>query len=148
MTDGVLTLTIAFYVTLTNNYLYLSWFTMKSMYTKSFRWSMVLEQFLFAYPQTLAHPFWMPSLTGMFSVADHVIMWFVPALASYGWTLLYVGSGFLLKAARRFDIGFDWFNRKFDIDKKPLSAIGLIAGALVAVVYWAAVIVSRVTHHA
>jgi hypothetical protein len=52
------------------------------------------------------------------------------------WLWLYAGSGFLLKFARRFDIGFDWFNRKFDIEKKPLSAIGLVAGALVAVVYW------------
>ena len=60
------------------------------------------------------------------------------------WLWLYAGSGFLLKAARRFDLGFDWFNRKFDIEKKPLQCIGLVAGALVAVVYWTAVIVSRV----
>jgi hypothetical protein len=60
------------------------------------------------------------------------------------WLWLYAGSGFLLKAARRFDIGFDWFNRQFDIEKKPLQSIGLVAGALVAIVYWAAVIVSRV----
>jgi hypothetical protein len=49
-----------------------------------------------------------------------------------------------IRAARRFDIGFDWFNRKFDIEKKPLQSIGLVAGALVAAVYWVAVIVSRV----
>ena len=60
------------------------------------------------------------------------------------WLWVYAGSGFLLKAARRFDIGFDWFNRKFDIEKKPLQSIGLVAGALVAIVYWVAVIVSRV----
>ena len=48
------------------------------------------------------------------------------------------------RSARRLDIGFDWFNRKFDIEKKPLQSIGLVAGALVAVLYWAAVIVSRV----
>jgi hypothetical protein len=60
------------------------------------------------------------------------------------WLWLYAGSGFILKAARRFDIGFDWFNRKFDIEKKPLQSIGLVAGALVAIVYWTAVIVSRV----
>jgi hypothetical protein len=60
------------------------------------------------------------------------------------WLWLYAGSGFLLKAARKFDIGFDWFNRHFDIEKKPLQSIGLVAGALVAMVYWAAVIVSRV----
>jgi len=67
-----------------------------------------------------------------------------PAFFTSIWLWLYAGSGFLLKAARRFDIGFEWFNRKFDIEKKPLQCIGLVAGALVAVVYWAAVIVSRV----
>jgi hypothetical protein len=49
----------------------------------------------------------------------------------------------LTKAAKRFDIGFQWFNAEFDIEKKPLQSIGLVAGALVAVVYWAAVIVRR-----
>jgi hypothetical protein len=58
--------------------------------------------------------------------------------------LLYLISAGMLKAARRFDIGFEWFNRKFDIEKKPLQSIGLVAGSLVAVVYWVAVIVSRV----
>jgi hypothetical protein len=67
-----------------------------------------------------------------------------PAFFTSIWLWLYAGSGLLLKAVRRFDIGFDWFNRHFDIEKKPLQSIGLVAGALVAVVYWAAVIVSRV----
>jgi hypothetical protein len=71
-------------------------------------------------------------------------MWFYPAFFTSIWLWLYAGSGFLLKAARRFDIGFDWFNRRFDIERRPLSAIGLVAGAMVAVVYWAAVIVSRI----
>jgi hypothetical protein len=73
-------------------------------------------------------------------------MWyyFYPAFFTSIWLWLYAGSGFLLKAARRFDIGFDWFNRRFDIEKKPLQSIGLVAGALVAVVYWATVIVRRV----
>lgn len=52
-------------------------------------------------------------------------------------------SGGMIIAARRLDIGFQWFNRRFDIEKKPLQSIGLVAGALVAVVYWAAVIVAR-----
>jgi hypothetical protein len=69
---------------------------------------------------------------------------FFPTLFTSIWLWLYVAAGILLIAARRFDIGFDWFNRKFDIEKKPLSSIGLVAGALVAVVYWTAVIVSRV----
>lgn len=76
-----------------------------------------------------------------------VTMWVTAILASLTtsiWICLYTASGFLLKAARRFDIGFEWFNRKFDIEKKPLQSIGLVAGVLVAVGYWAAVIVSRV----
>src|ERR1017187_4659378 len=68
----------------------------------------------------------------------------LPAFVTSIWLWLYAGAGFLLKAARRFDIGFDWFNRRFDIEKKPLQSIGLVAGALVAVVYWTAVIVGRV----
>ena len=68
----------------------------------------------------------------------------LPALFTSIWLWLYAVSGALLKAARRFDIGFDWFNRHFDIEKKPLQSIGLVAGTLVALVYWAAVIVGRV----
>jgi len=48
------------------------------------------------------------------------------------------------RGRRGYDLGFDWFNRHFDIEKKPLQSIGLVAGALVAVVYWTAVVVSRV----
>jgi hypothetical protein len=71
--------------------------------------------------------------------------WFViPSMFTSIWLWLYAGSGFLLKAARRFDIGFDWFNRKFDIEKKPLQSIGLVAGALVAVVYWIVLIVGHI----
>jgi hypothetical protein len=58
-------------------------------------------------------------------------LWFYPALFTSIWLWLYAGSGFLLKAARRFDIGFLWFNSKADIEKKPLSAIGLVAGSIV-----------------
>ena len=75
---------------------------------------------------------------------EEVRLGLFPGFLSCVWLWLYAGSGFLLKAARRFDIGFDWFNRRFDIEKKPLSSIGLVAGALVAVVYWTAVMVSRI----
>lgn len=71
-------------------------------------------------------------------------VWFWSTFFTSIWLWLYAGSGFLLKAARRFDIGFDWFNRHFDIEHKPLQSIGLVSGVLVAVVYWTAVIVSRV----
>ena len=74
---------------------------------------------------------------------DLLAFWYVPAFFTSIWLWLYAGSGFLLKFARRFDIGFRWFNRRFDIEKKPLSSIGLVAGSLVAIVYWAVVIVAR-----
>lgn len=67
---------------------------------------------------------------------DALQLWFFPAFFSCVWTISYAGSGFLLKFARRFDLGFQWFNSKFDIEKKPLSAIGLVAGSLVALLYW------------
>jgi hypothetical protein len=71
-------------------------------------------------------------------------LWFFPALFTSIWLWIYVGSGFMLKFARRFDVGFQWFNRRFDIEDRPLQSIGLAAGALVAVMYWAVVIVGRI----
>jgi hypothetical protein len=68
--------------------------------------------------------------------ANFVTLWMIPAFFTSIWLWLYVTSGFLLKAARRFDTGFQWFNRKFDIEKRPLQAIGLVSGAIVAVLYW------------
>jgi hypothetical protein len=68
---------------------------------------------------------------------------FIAALFPSLWFWLYAGSGFLLKAARRLDIGFRWFSERLDVEKKPLQSIGLVAGALVALVYWAAVFVNR-----
>lgn len=70
---------------------------------------------------------------------------YIGGLFALLWVVLYVGSGTLLKAAKRFDIGFQWFNSKVDIERKPLSAIGLVAGALVAIVYWSFVIAASVT---
>jgi hypothetical protein len=95
---------------------------------------------------------WLVSNSSRFAyLEDHaqvsfkLFAWFLiyPALFTSTWLWLYAGSGFLLKAARRFDIGFDWFNRKFDIEKKPLQSIGLVSGAIVALIYWSVVIVGR-----
>jgi hypothetical protein len=74
---------------------------------------------------------------------DFYILW-LPTFFTSIWLWLYAGSGFLLKFARRFDKSLGWFNRRFDIEHKPLSSIGLVAGGLMALVYWAAVIVGRV----
>jgi hypothetical protein len=70
-------------------------------------------------------------------------VWFVPTFFTSIWLWLYAVGAFLIRAACRFDLGFDWFNRKFDIEKKPLQSIGLVAGAIVAAVYWAALGISR-----
>jgi len=75
---------------------------------------------------------------------NSAITFTVPAFFTSVWLWLYAGSGFLLKAARRFDIGFDWFNRKFDIEKKPLSSIGFVAAVLVVVCYSSAVIITHI----
>jgi hypothetical protein len=91
----------------------------------------------------LSHPLRTAALILPLIAARRDWIFFFPIFFTSIWLWLYAGSGFLLKAARRFDLGFDWFNRKFDIEKKPLQSIGLVAGALVAVVYWAAVIVGR-----
>jgi hypothetical protein len=68
----------------------------------------------------------------------------IPAVAVTIWMWLPFIAGILLKVASRLDIGVAWFNRRFDIEKKPLHAIGLVAGALVAVVYWAAELIRYV----
>jgi hypothetical protein len=67
----------------------------------------------------------------------------VPALLVTMWMWLPVASGFLLRLARRLDIAVAWLNKRMD-EKKAISTIGLVAGALVAMVYWAWAIVSRI----
>lgn len=67
-----------------------------------------------------------------------------PTFFTTVWLWLYAGSGFLLIAGRRFQIGFQWFIRWADIEKKPLNCIGFVAGNLAALVYWAAVIVRHI----
>jgi hypothetical protein len=70
------------------------------------------------------------------------LSFWLPTFFTSIWLWLYAGCGFLLKAARRLDIGFRWFNRRFDVEKKPLESIGLVAGAFVTLVWWTTVIVA------
>jgi hypothetical protein len=69
-------------------------------------------------------------------------MW-LPAFFTSIWLWLYASSGFLLKAARRFDVGFSWFILKADIEKKPLQCIGFVSGCIVATLYWTVALI----HH-
>jgi hypothetical protein len=81
---------------------------------------------------------------GLAVLMPFALIFLLPNLVSSAigsiWLWLYVGSSFIIKAARHFDVGFAWFNRKFDVEKKPLQCIGLVSGAIVAIVYWVAVI--------
>lgn len=68
----------------------------------------------------------------------------LPAFLTSIWLWLYVGSGLLLKAAHRLDFGFRWFSKHFDIETQPLRCIGMVAGVIVALTYWAVMIVVHV----
>lgn len=61
-----------------------------------------------------------------------------PSFFTVVWVSLYGLAGILVKIAH--SLGLLW--RMFDIEKKPLQAIGLVAGALVALAYWAVAIMS------
>ena len=56
----------------------------------------------------------LPGTVGDWTALNFTVPFLASALFTSIWLWLYAGSGFILKAARRFDIGFDWFNRKFD----------------------------------
>lgn len=66
-----------------------------------------------------------------------------PAFFTTIWVTLYGVSGLALKLARRIGRGLGWFNRRFDIKKKPVQSLGLVAGLLTALAYWTVEIVAR-----
>jgi hypothetical protein len=68
----------------------------------------------------------------------------VSGFVTSGWLWLYFGSVYLLKGARHFDTHLGWLNRRFDIEKHPISSIGFVFGPLAAIVFWAWVILLRV----
>jgi hypothetical protein len=71
-------------------------------------------------------------------------LYLLPASVISGWFCIYASSGVLLKAARQLDAGFERIKRWFDIENKPLQAIGLVSGAICAFVYWAFAIVRAI----
>jgi hypothetical protein len=98
------------------------------------------------------NPFWSAPAQANAAPQPGIILIIVAFVVFAFWTyfgipsvlLLYLISAQMLIAARRFDLGFQWLSHRFDIEKKPLQSIGLVAGVLVAMIYWAAVIVSRI----
>ena len=96
--------------------------------------------------RSFAPSLWVPGITLLSAIHganryQHVALLFpiLPLLFCTLWLDLYAVSGYFIKLSRRFDIGFGWFNRKFDIEKKPLQSLGLVAGSIVALAYWAAI---------
>lgn len=63
-------------------------------------------------------------------------IFFYPVFLTSVWVWMYVASGFVLKAANRFDDAFSWFSKHFDIENKPLQSLGLVAGAMSTIAYW------------
>jgi hypothetical protein len=105
-------------------------------------WKQQPHSFLAIQVHSFRHPVAFARSVYQYALLNPIVVF--PAFFTSIWLWLYAGSGLILKAARRFDIGFGWFISKADIEKRPLSSIGLVAGALVAIVYWTAVIVSKV----
>jgi hypothetical protein len=64
-----------------------------------------------------------------------------PAFFTNVWAALYVIAGILINTGTRGASAFAWFKQTFDIEKKPLQAIGVLAGSVVALLYWSAVVV-------
>lgn len=66
----------------------------------------------------------------------------IPAFLTSIWLWLYALSGFLLRGAYKFDMGFKLFNSKLDIEKKPLQSIGIVSATLLTGMYLGWVILS------
>jgi hypothetical protein len=58
-------------------------------------------------------------------------LWFYPAFGTSALLWLFASSGFLVKAAHKFDSGLRWFN----ISKHPLQAIGCVAATVLTIIY-------------
>jgi len=79
---------------------------------------------------------WLSEYVGLFIV--FLLVCIIPVAL-----LSVVASVLAVRMASSLNFGFDWFNRHFDIKKKPLQSIGLVAGVLVAVLYWTAALLVR-----
>jgi hypothetical protein len=86
------------------------------------------------------------------TLAQCLLRWWLSAGFSIILVSLWLGlstlAGMILKAACRFDRAFRWFKAHFDIEKKPLQSIGLVAGSLFAMAYWTGTLTNRFFHWA
>lgn len=87
----------------------------------------------------------LPTLASNFRDGFYYVM--IPSLFTSIWLWLYAGAGFLLRVARPLDRVFNWFSHYFDIEKKPVQAIGVVAASILAVTYWSIVAGWRISEH-
>jgi len=79
-----------------------------------------------------------PDAAGEMGIGLLLLNFPAAALASL-WVVLYFCGRSLASFAMSFDSVYSWYISKFDIRSKPLQCIGLLSGALLAVVYWVGV---------
>jgi hypothetical protein len=75
---------------------------------------------------------------GVFSV-----MWFIPAFFASIWVWLYVGSGVLVRAVHHLDSVRVLMSRILNVENGPLRSVGLIAGLILALIYWTVLILAK-----
>jgi len=82
----------------------------------------------------------------------YLVLWFWPAFWTSLWLWLYVGAGWIVQLSVRTNFpfvalgrlsAFNWFTSHFDIERKPLQSLGLVAAALVLLAWFAAVLMVR-----
>src|SRR5438270_6428161 len=93
---------VAYLVAVTNVALAKTWWTSALVFHGQYRWSYAVRYFFPPMFRESSAGDWLP-----FYPSRALALWFYPAFFTTIWLWLYAGSGFLLKAARRFDIGFD-----------------------------------------
>jgi hypothetical protein len=78
------------------------------------------------------------TLIGLWNVPTGAFILLYPMLLILFFTAIAV-----IVKARDFDRIFSWFNHHFDIEKKPLQAIGSVAAVIIAGVFWTTALVFR-----
>jgi hypothetical protein len=68
-------------------------------------------------------------------------IWFYSAFLTSVWLWLYLAAGLIVKLAHYLQIGVGGIRRLLDIEKRPCTALGWVAVAVVSLIWWSAVLV-------
>jgi hypothetical protein len=106
-------------------------------------WSGVLFsiRIFFAYLSDFWTVNWLRPQGEVYRVSSHGLVYYYAAFLTSLWLWVYLAASGILRVARQIDVGFERIKRWFDIENKPLQAIGLVAGGLVTFMYWFVVII-------